>query len=61
MRTEDVRQNGGLIVEVGALDVEIDFLETYQVGLLSADDVEDARKTITPVAAADAFVDVVAQ
>ena len=50
-----------LIVIMRPLRMPGDFLQADDIGILRLDDVDHACKPTTPIAAADAFVDVVAQ
>jgi hypothetical protein len=55
------RQQLALVVKTRAANVVIDLLQANQVGVLLLDHVDDARQVVAAIAAADSFVDVVAQ
>ena len=54
-------QHLGLMVKLRTLDVQVDFLQADDVGVLLLDDRDDPFNLVAPVETADAFVDVVAK
>ena len=58
---EIIGEQAGLVVEMGAGGIAGDFLQAKHVRVFGLDDVDHPLQPVEPIAAADAFVDVVAE
>ena len=58
---EILRQKLRLVMELGAFDVPVHFLEADHIGVFLLDHVEDPFQAVFPVAAANSLMDVITQ